>query len=354
MRNDNHVPDVEGKTHSQSSSQIVGHTHVCKLSTSNPNKQFKTSASRIFERGVLLVFEIEPYWLFALHPNFVLSLLIDNGGIDNFSEFHQYLSISPRLDLYNNLISRVGRNKFLFTFCTSKLDPTTIVLVSGSPAFYHSVTIRYPSLTTIYLFDNHHPKNRLPPSALPLRRLRHSQVGGPTSFVGIVGYHNASVIPASTFLRRTITHFLDHSIRPDVCRPNGRPHHTPNQLLNTNLLSRPVMYPTSFHASKMGSRSLTPSELGLMFGLGELLSSTASLKAFPFPPIQIMDALLAPLLNELLDTSPSVSILQIATPQTPTHTYIPGVGLLPVSWSYVDYSVDKAAKHADTEPVFRH
>ena len=91
-----------------------------------------------------------------------------------------------------------------------------------------------------------------------------------------------------------------------------------------------------------------------MFGLEEMLSSTVSYDDFPFPPVQIMDALLEPILHEPPSSVPSVPLLQIPTPQPPTHTLIPLVGLLPVSWSFVDYSVDKAGKNDDAEPVFHH
>ena len=52
---------------------------------------------RVFEHGILktrephdfiFCFETEPFWLLALHSNFVLSLMIDNSANDNFSEFH--------------------------------------------------------------------------------------------------------------------------------------------------------------------------------------------------------------------------------------------------------------------------
>ena len=37
-----------------------------------------------------------------------------------------------------------------------------------------------------------------------------------------------------------------------------------------------------------------------------------------------------------------------------TGTFLKGIGVLPSSWSTMDYHVEQAAKSGDAEPVFRH
>ena len=91
----------------------------------------------------VLCFETEPYWLFSLLPSFIDRIFINND-IDSFSAFHAYLQpFSTRINLYNRLTSRLGFNKFCFSFSISELDPSTIVLVSDSPGCFKGILSLY-------------------------------------------------------------------------------------------------------------------------------------------------------------------------------------------------------------------
>lgn len=247
-------------------------------------------------------------------------------------------------------------SRFKFNHNIHTLPSDTIVLVSGSCKHFPKTLDRYSNFRIIFLFDGHYGKRKLPVSNLPLHRLRHVDVGGATTFTSLIGFHNISISPSTTPLRRSIKHFLDYSLRPASHTVDSHQStFTPEHLLPVHCLSLPINYSTHFSSTGVGVRSLTPPELGLIFGLSSSMSYGLPLQTFPFPPVQILEACLTPLLQVRPPSISSSNRLQIPTQPKPSLTYIPSLNrYIPLTWTQVDYSVDKAAKNDDTEPVFRH
>lgn len=179
------------------------------------------SGHRVVETGVIFpfikhsfvcCFQSEPFWLLALDPSFTSRIYVDNS-ISSFTDFHFYLSTYNRLNLFNKMVSRLGRSKFIFDFRLDSLARDTIVLISGSPEFFQLTVHRYSNFHTLFIGDSHFGGRRLPQASLPLRRIHHTDVGGPTSFIAIVG-SVPEVKPTQSQLQRRIKHFFDFSIRP--------------------------------------------------------------------------------------------------------------------------------------------
>ena len=305
---------------------------------------------------VVICFESEPFWLLALHANIISAIYVDNA-LTSFSDLNNYLSLYPsRLSLFNTTISRLGLNKFKFDFTAMDLPASTIVLVSGSFAFFNDVRDRFQSFPIVFLLDSHFTKRKLPSSGLALRRLSHVECGGASNFKCVIGYHNCNHSPITTSVRRVIKHYLNFGTRPAPLSQTMPPTYTPAHLLSVHHLQQPVVYSTNFIASGVGQRQLSVTELGLIFGLSEMVASTTTQACYPFPPIQCLSAALSPLLSHhIVHTPTKTPMLQISDAPQPTHTFIKDLNLhLPLSWSQVDYTADVSAKSDDAEPVFRH
>ena len=208
----------------------------------------------------------------------------------------------------------------------------------------------------IFVSDNHYPKTKLPLSARPLRRIHHKNVGDATSFAALTSTYNLVISPTTSKIRRTVKHFIDFSLRLRhydplmLTYPSFVVPHFP--LLPVSKWTPPVWYPSSFSRTGFGSRPLTPTELGLMFGLSTHLCRHCSMSNFPFPPVQVFDSLLRPSLEPRTD-SPSGSMLVLPTQLLTASTFFPQFGKhLPHSWAYVDYTADKAAKNDNASPFF--
>ena len=162
------------------------------------------SIQRFCSHDFVLCFESEPFWIMSLNPIFTKSVFIDNA-ISTFSEFHTYLSQFRRLTLYTIFDSRLGRSKFQFNFQSDSVSSDSILLISGTPDFFQLCVTRYPSLRAKFLFDHHFPRHK---SSISIRRLKHSQVGAPTSYISVIGYHNVTLSPNTTSISGTIKLFL--------------------------------------------------------------------------------------------------------------------------------------------------
>ena len=194
----------------------------------------------------------------SVQPHFTTTIFIDNaiGSIDSLCS---YFSLFPdRLILYNKVVTRMG-SRFKFNHNIHTLPSDTIVLVSGSCKHFPKTLDRYSNFRIIFLFDGHYGKRKLPVSNLPLHRLRHVDVGGATTFTSLIGFHNISISPSTTPLRRSIKHFLDYSLRPASHTVDSHQStFTPEHLLPVHCLSLPINYSTHFSSTGVGVRSLTP------------------------------------------------------------------------------------------------
>ena len=281
-------------------------------------------------------------------------IYVDNA-ISSLSELHSYLSLSPRLNIFNKIVSRLGFQRFVFHFNSGRLSSETIFLVSGSPEYFQLMVARYHSFRIIFIYDLHHSKHKLPPSSLPLRRIKHSQLGGATSFVGLVGAHNFTIPPMTSDIIRVIKHYFNFSVKPTHSPNETHRYYTLDMRLNVHFLQQQVKFETLYFKGKEGARLITPDEIGLMLGLSEQLSQNTSYEMYPFPPVQIMSSILQSILKPSAKPRMADKMLQVETPIQPTQTYLPALQkFLPLPWSKVDYRVDKAAKSDDAEPVFRH
>ena len=206
----------------------------------------------------------------------------------------------------------------------------------------------------VFLLDSHYSKRKLPASGLALRRLSHVECGGATNFKCIVGYQNCTHTPVTTTVRRTIKHYLNFSLRPSPQSQTITSTYTPAHILCVHNLKQHVVFSTNFISSGVGQRQLSITELGLIFGLSEMIASITTISCYPFPPVQCLSSALSPLLTQL--TSPTNVItpkLHIPDAPQPSHTFLPELNLhLPLSWSQVNYSVDISAKSDDAAPGF--
>jgi hypothetical protein len=145
----------------------------------------------------------------------------------------------------------------------------TVLLVSGTVPFllpYLQDTSGY----TVGVLDSHfHGRMRNGrPSGVRIaglghvcwHRVRHTSVGGSTLYCCLFGTNMADTEPQVSLLRRTIRHYLDHSIRP---APWSRQFDSDPNILTDDDLLHPaslnvlVKYPTSFSHNGFGLRSLT-------------------------------------------------------------------------------------------------
>jgi hypothetical protein len=126
--------------------------------------------------------------------------------------------------------------------------------------------------------------------------------------------------------------------------------------LHPEYLATPVVYHSHFSATGWGSRSLTPDEVGIAFGL-PAWARHADLKiaqSFPCVSVQVMDACLKPILGRVR----SKQALQTPAPQDPAiwqaQTWIPTIqNFLPHSWIDADLVTEKAVK-SDGAGVLSH
>ena len=106
--------------------------------------------------------------------------------------------------------------------------------------------------------------------------------------------------PITSMLSHGIRHFIDHSVPPipyDPLSPLGTITSVDSKLPVHNIYSK-VFYPTAFSWTEFDMCSLRAHELGTIFGLDSLLNKYVTTFSFPFPPTQVMNALLRPILLE--------------------------------------------------------
>ena len=320
-----------------------------------------------------IIFETEPYWLLALHSLFVQSVVCFNrnslhspmnrssllSGFETSTHLLTTLTkFQDRFSLYNRTLQKLGLQHLIFTSDPEFLHDVDLILVSGSVSFYNALIDMVKSKHVIFINDTHYSKRTLPPSSVPIRRIRHTDVGGPTSYVALCAAMNMKLHPNSYNLQRVINHFLDYSIPPSR-RTSTFPHPlSEHQRLPVPALLSPIEFTTSFSCIGKGIRVLTASELGLMFGLPSHTLSTLTLSSVPIPPVQILDAILRPDLTNLTTLPSSAhTMLEIPIVHPPRFTYFPQFNkFLSNSWASItaDEAADKAAKADDASPVFRH
>ena len=111
--------------------------------------------SRFAPQDFIVSFESEPFWLLSLSPRFVRRIYLDNP-ISSLNELHSYLSLSPRLNIFNKIVSHLGLHRFAFHFELSSLPSNTIVLISGTPEFFQLAVSRHHEFRALFVYTNYH------------------------------------------------------------------------------------------------------------------------------------------------------------------------------------------------------
>ena len=276
----------------------------------------------------------------------------------SLTDCYDYITRYPLLlRLFNNVLGHFA-HLIKFTQDVSDTPVDVLVLITGSSCYYNSLNKIVKTRKTIFIADLPMSSRRLPPSELPLQRLRHQSVGGATNYTTVVGFNNLQIQPIKSKLRRTLNHYIDYGIRPHASSQSSSPL-TIHHILGIHQLRDTITYQTYMTASGQGFRQLTAAELGCIFGLDQRHSPFTSIDSYPILPIQPLDAILRPALSTCNQCPSDVSKLEIPTVPIPTFTYFPTLahrraGMLPTTWSQVDYKAHQAAKNDNAEPVFRH
>ena len=327
------------------------------ISGGTPNIIERGHLHPISKHSFVLIFETLSWWILALHPHFVSSIVV--VGFDSLSGLYHDLSAHPHhSDLFNKAFLRLGLSKIRFVSRLTTLDLESILLLSGSISFFETC-LDNPLLNNnklVYVLDKHYTKRDLPRCSHLLRRLKHWEVGGPSGFVALISYGKLDLSPRSTKIRRMIRHFIDFPQRPRCSGslPLNATVIDDNKRLPVHQVVCLVQHRSQFVSSGVGVRHLTPTELACMFGISSALHDRVTVNFFPFVPVQILDSALYPLLTT--SKSSSIPSKMFSVPPLPkfTGTFLKGIGVLPSSWSTMDYHVEQAAKSDDAEPVFRH
>ena len=320
------------------------------------NHEMVQSSKRKVEAGVIktyqplsfcIIFEHAPIWLLALDPSFVVKVyLSDMFSFDHFYSHLTQLKIDQKL--YSNYISSIGTSLFCFTSPPNN----AIHLISGSISFLNEKSGMIRQKKAIFVTDRSTRTKKLPTD---LHRLPHVKVGGATTSQVLYRYFPSPMHPILSTLRRSVGDYMDYSIPPTTVNTSEMCLNYKG-LLPLSYCSRLVYYPTHFSTNGYGYRSLKTSELSKMFGLSSrhTLPTPLPSNTFPLIPVQILDALLTPMLqpcNMTMALSPSTTPIQLPDIYKDLgYTYLP---LLKVNLSHAWYSdikeTDTSTKDDDAQ-----
>ena len=300
----------------------------------------------------VLLFEAVPFWLLALDPPMIKSLI--------FPQFETFLELQDKLltviggSFYLNVLEEIKGNCSL-KFSKENVDQDSLILISGSLTFFAKVVTTISENSKFIFIRGEHSRLRVLPNFLiKLHRVKHTQVGGATKFETIWGSKGLVFTPKYTALRRRIYSYLDFSQRSKPVTPgldSGLVSHL--DLLHPSALSCNVTMPSDFAASGTGSRRLTLNELSNIFGLPHCYHSFVERRHFPFIPIQILDGILRPAIISHFgsgdDVRPPLKRLCVPPP-VPSNkaVFLPLINrFLSPAWAKVDSVEQKAAKDDD-------
>lgn len=263
--------------------------------------------------SLVLFFEGFPLWLVGIEPMWT-SMLTIIGFPSSDALLGSLEQQGYPLDVVKLSLSRFNESKILYLQtlpCDLDFD---VLLVSGSVEFLVRF-FKAQRLSTHCIVGtvNRHYHQRFkhgrPVSIgrtivphVEWFRIRHETVGGASDHTTVHGTMNCgSISPHVTTLRRTISYFLNHAIRPTPVVNQDL--HSKSFLKSTDRLSplywnQPVIFSTPYFASGWGVRPLSIQELSSVF------SFPVRLKLGHFPlstfdvcvPVQSLLALLHPVL----------------------------------------------------------
>jgi hypothetical protein len=327
------------------------------------NPEESKRASRKVETGFLkkptfrtftLFFEGLPLWLLSLDRSFVSRVYI--CGFESSSELLCYLQ-NKELDpfLITKAAARLGLVRIEYLGLRSP-PQDAIKLVSGAPPFLISEANRLGRSVALYLSSSELKRSyKFLPKVVSWHRCRHESFGGCTTFTALLGVGGiiTGYRPVTTSIRRTIGHVLDHSVRPSPIANSTEMTSislTVGSRLNPSDLGQTVRYRSNFYAKEWGSRTLTPDEIGLSFGLPTWLrGNKLERHHLPVVPIQILDGCLGGLFSDSFALKETLPTPLVRPPRVSSVTsWLPGIKkYLPHSWMKADTSPTKAVKSDD-------
>ena len=329
---------------------------------SSPAARIEGKRPRVVEHGMLkcpgvatfwIQAEAFPIWLLALDRSFVHTIHL-MGGADAKSFISSMKARNCDLSLINLVIGRIGLGRVHYSNLSrpAPQGPRDIVLLSGSLAYVreHARLAVHP---TMVLCDVH-IRGRVTKFGGSFRwfHLRHSSFGGSTSFKAFLGTNIETFQPELTALRRSISHILDHGVRPAMRQADFPGAVRATRLLHPHDLHVEVLYRTSFTSSGWGSRSLTVSELGIAFGFPSWLRRDGLAEStFPIVPLQILDGCIRGLLPQVTAKQPLPKIEPAPQAVENHKTWLPRLQKF-LSHAWIDSSLvtEKAVKHEDASP----
>ena len=314
----------------------------------------------------LLLFEQFPHWLLSLRASDWSSLSYVASDITR-QQTHPL--IPPLLHRFTHCLRVVPEADL----GTHRLDLRQVLtFLSGSMAYLGARFLQTAPSMAILLVDRSETRRggRLKLPGITWRSLSHQSVGGCTTTRVLLGWYGLPAPILPSFVRRTIQHILDASIRPTPCSSTPTfAHYCSTDLLRLQDMGTPVLHPTSWSSTGWGFRSLTANELmaasdlplpfrkclNSSFSLGEIseyLSQLIPLKCLSTIVDYWLHSLALPVPCSI-GSSPvgaSVCTALVDTPSmAPTlATWLPCIGrFLPHDWADEGYISSCAVKSDD-------
>lgn len=170
---------------------------------------------------VFYYYEHFPTWLLLLDALAVGTITI--GGIVDMETFVAQIIVQSQCSssFIHWIIDRIGQSKFLFTHEVEPKKEVKLLLLNGSMTFISSYLARQVPVRCLLVVDGHFThrlRNGRPSGTHALtqvswNRIRHQVLGGPTSYMCLIGtVHFQISIPVSA-LRRTIRDVWNAGVR---------------------------------------------------------------------------------------------------------------------------------------------
>jgi hypothetical protein len=262
------------------------------------NKEVHLSTRRVeahtlsipLSHSFYLLFQRFPIWLLCLELSWTSTVFI-LGYVSRESLLLRLRVLQIPTGLLERALDRLGVDRVVYLGSLSlplEFAARSILLISGDLHFVDTETQRlswvaFPVIGTL----DHHFYQRfrggLPQGLVSTSnnvlwiRIRHEAVGGASTFRGVHAVCNVgkTVHPEGvSLLRRTLSHIVNFGVRPAFL---ADPNQSPDSLTLLDRISpgnwkQQVRFATHFSSSGWGIRSLTPDELGSVFGLSIALS----------------------------------------------------------------------------------
>jgi len=259
--------------------------------------------------------------------------------------------------LWTRLVSHLGSERLHFG---EEGPADSIHLCSGSLAFLRQYCTLYPNVTALLAVDRPMRVKSMPADpGVSWHRARHTEFGGATCLVTLIGYKGLSTTPATTQLRRKIGDFVEYGLESTACQSQPDSLEV-GDLLHPLHLDRAVCYKSGRSHTGTITRALVPEELGLVYGLPTWLRAGGldHPSTFAIIPVQILDGFLKPVLREAPAERQGRFDARVPTraPDRPRPAAVWFKSIraaLPGSWIDTTLVTDKAAK-SDKAAVPKH